>query len=70
MPTPFDRARLAAAARPRDKYIPPDGLISLLCRRCDRIFKTSTMSRECFPCQKAAARVYGSLHPMMEAAGC
>lgn len=61
--TAFDRAGLAAAACPTLR------LVSLLCMRCEREFRTSTMSRECFLREKAARRVYGTAHPAMECGG-
>lgn len=58
-----------AAARPRDRYAPSAALVSLLCMRCERPFRTVTLARECFLCDKAARRVYGTSHPVMEMSG-
>lgn len=59
-----------AAAGPRQRYAEPLGLIILLCARCDRRFQTSTFGHECDACQRAALKVYGSLHPRAEVGGC
>ena len=58
-----------AAARPHPRHAPKSQLLSLFCTRCERPYKTVTLSRECFPCEPAAVKAFGTTHPPMEMSG-
>lgn len=63
--TTLERMRAAAHGPRRTK----PQLVSLFCQRCERPFKSLFLDRDCFLCNKAALKAFGTPHPPFEMSG-
>lgn len=57
------------ASRPLRRHHPPLRPVWLTCMRCEKPFLTPTITRECWLCNRASEKLYGTTHPIMEASG-